>query len=164
MKFKLILVLQLFLFFMLIATGINAVQSFINFYEIESFDFSSRFQLEVAFSIFKVPLIVLIPLIGLLFRNRFGWILINQYFYFLLFNLVFSAYEDWIYDDWVNDIRYFLIFVFFLVFSLVLIFINSNNKIFVKEFQMDKKRKSQYNLISAIIGFAFSIIFFVLKN
>ena len=164
MKFKLILVLQLFLFFMLIATGINAVQSFINFYEIESFDFSSRFHLEVAFSIFKVPLIVLIPLIGLLFRNRFGWILINQYFYFLLFNLVFSAYEDWIYDDWVNDIRYFLIFVFFLVFSLVLIFINSNNKIFVKEFQMDKKRKSQYNLISAIIGFAFSIIFFVLKN
>jgi len=58
MKFKLIRIIQLFLFFMLIAAGISAVKSFINFYEIEGFEFSSGVHLEVAFSIFRVPLIV----------------------------------------------------------------------------------------------------------
>jgi len=90
--------------------------------------------------------------------------MITQYFYFLLFNILFSVYKDWINDYLVDDIRYVLISIFFIVFSLVLIFISSHYKIFVKEFHIDKKLKSQYNLISATIGFAISMIFLVLKN
>jgi hypothetical protein len=90
--------------------------------------------------------------------------MITQYFYFLLFNLLLAAYDDWINNDWVNDFRYFLVFIFLVIINLGLIFIVNHYKVFIQEFLLNKKRKSPYNLMSAIIGFAFSIIFLVLKN
>ncbi|MFD2917838.1 hypothetical protein [Psychroserpens luteus] len=164
MKFRLIFAMYVFLFLMLIATGLTAVSRFVETFAGIDFDFTSSNHIGFAFSIFRTSLAVTLPLFGLFFRNRFGWFLITQYFYFILFNLIFSFYDDLVNDEWVNDIRYFLILIFFLLVNLGLLFIVNHHKIFSKEFHNDLKLKSKYNLISAIIGFGISIIFFVLKN
>jgi hypothetical protein len=151
---------------MLIAAGSNAISLFVETFEgIDfNFDFTSSNHIIITFSIFRTSLPVILSLVGLFFRNRFGWFLITQYFYFILFNLIFTFYDDIVNDEWVNDIRYFLILIFFLLVNLGLLFIVNHHKIFSKEFHNDLKLKSKYNLISAIIGFGISLIFLVLKN
>lgn len=158
MKFKLQYVILVFLIFMLVITSWFSINEFRDFYQFSNVDFSSKDHLLILVQIFKMPFYVILSIFGLFFRNRYGWILVAQYFYFLLWNL-FST----LIIEWENDMRYLLAFLFFLVLNSFLIYLLNHRKVFNKVFNL-KKNKAFLNMIAFIIGFGLSLINLIVKT
>jgi hypothetical protein len=143
---------------MLVITSWLASNEFMDFYQFSSVDFYSKNHILILVQIFRVPFYVILTVFGLFFRIKYGWILVAQYFYFLLWNL-FSI----LIIEWENDIRYLLVFLFFLVLNSILIYLLNHPKVFYKTFNL-KKNKAFLNMIAFIIGFGLSLINLIIKT
>jgi len=108
---------------------------------------------------FTAALAISILGIGLFVKNRVGWLLITGWFYYLIINGIATVFEDEI-----NDMRDFFLYLFLFSIPIGLIFI-MNRFIGIKQYHKIKKReKVKLNLLGIGIGVLITLFRVYKKN
>ena len=100
---------------------------------------------------------LLIPLLGLLFKNKVGWLLITQYFYFVAFNMFRILLES------EYEFKLFLFSVIIIVVVVTIIYFLNRKSLYANHFKIEKQQLLMLNSIALSLGLFFSILTFLLK-
>ncbi|WP_452600983.1 hypothetical protein [Pontimicrobium sp. MEBiC06410] len=115
------------------------------------------FNIKIIFDSIRAPLFLLIPLLGLLFKNKIGWILIAQYFYFLVFNLFIGLFKNF------QEFEYILFFIVIILFITTIIYFLNRESLCTNHFKIKRGHLLVLNSIALGIGVFFSISLFLYK-
>lgn len=108
---------------------------------------------------FRQMVFLVIPMIGLLLKNKLGWIMISSYFYFLLFNILFS-FEH--FD--MTDYRFILFIILCLGFLFFMIFLLNKRTVSFDVYKIDLIKRLAYNIIPFMIGYGMAIYLLISRN
>ncbi|MBB3123015.1 hypothetical protein FHS04_000503 [Mesoflavibacter sabulilitoris] len=154
-KKYLILIIKFSIISIFVITVTRAIILTSMFWEV---NIESGFKLESILKIIErtsyyVPsLILIIPLVGVFFNKKIGWVLIQSYFYFLITNLTFRIK----YYDFNDKTKILLNFVGFLLIMLIIILMNKN-KISDQVYGIRKLELIKKNIIASVIGIMITI-------
>jgi len=164
MKFKLVYIVHGLILFALIASIITVLSEFKQIHEVDllngkDYSFNAVFQTIKTHSLFLMPLIFILPAIGVFVKNNIGWILITSYLYFLIASNIVASYLEL-----KNNQPIELLFVVFgLLLTLVLILIMNRTSVAQDYYKIQKKKMIQINIVCFIIGLLIGITM-VIKN
>lgn len=164
MKFKLVYIVHGLILFALIASIINVLSEFKQIHEVDllngkDYSFDAVFKTIKTHSLFLMPLIFILPTIGVFVKNNIGWILITSYIYFLIVSNITASYLEW-----KNNQPIELLFVVFgLLLTLVLILIMNRTSVAQDYYKIQKKKMIQINIVCFIIGLLIGVTL-VVKN
>ncbi len=97
-------------------------------------------------SFYRPSIILLVPVIGVFLNKKIGWILIQSYFYFLLFRLVYPMkYSDFNYEE-------FLVQMIIGIPIVLIILLMNNNKIGKEFYGLSKSELISKNIVATSIG------------
>ena len=103
-------------------------------------------------------LILLIPIIGIFFNNKIGWILIQSYFFFLIGNLIFPIIQHF------PPFSSLIISLVVLLVLILLIVLMNKKSIRIDTYNIKKLSSNNLNLISMLIGITLVTIVVLIKN
>ncbi len=115
------------------------------------------YKVKKIFNTLRSSIFLLISLFGLLFKNKIGWLLITQYFYFVAFNMFRILLEG----EYEFEMSLFSI-VFILVTISVIYFLNRKS-LYVNHFKIEKQQLLMLNSIALGIGLFLSLLLFFIK-
>ncbi|SDI45655.1 hypothetical protein SAMN04489796_11177 [Winogradskyella thalassocola] len=127
-----------------------------------SYSLKSIYRTISIYGIFKLFLVFLIPVIAIFYKNRFSWILILTYFYFLFCRIITNLLFDLTFND-VLDV-YMVIFIAFLVLPMLSIYLLNSTPTFKSVYGLEKKSLSTYNLMAFILGCGLSLLVYISQN
>jgi len=132
----------------------RAIQSFVHCYYIVNI---KKYDLDAAiFSLtlcndYRVYLFTLIPIIGILIKNKLGWICIASYIYFIQINCISQNYMDKI-----------LLCISAVILLALLIIINTKVSI-LTYYKISPKNNIIINVIALLLGAILSYLLIILK-
>jgi len=159
----LILIIKLLIICLFIYTLISGISNIIDHYNYFANYNANKFTEYVYIVInnyfLRPSLILLIPVIGIFINKKFGWVLIQSYFYFLISNLVFPAkYAD------LTDKTFLAAYVIGFSLLLLIIILMNKKKISNLTYGIVKTELIKMNIIASIIGISITIILAMIKG
>lgn len=115
------------------------------------------YKIKTIFNTVRPSIFLLIPLTGLLFKNKIGWLLITQYFYFIAFNMFRVLLES----EYEFEVLLFSVIVI-LVIGTIIYFLN-NKILYANHFKIKQQQLLTLNNITLCVGLFFSILLFFIK-
>lgn len=136
----------------------------VNIHDLNGFSYGlkSIYRTISVYGIFELFLIFLIPVIAIFYKNRFTWILILTYFYFLFCRIITNLLFDLTFNH-VLDV-YMVIFIAFLILPMLSIYLLNRTPTFKSIYGLEKKSLSTYNLMAFILGFGLSLLMYISQN
>jgi hypothetical protein len=140
---------------------VNASVKTIDYLEIISFDNDSEYgfwYVIITRQYLKPVLFLILPVLSLIKNNRYTWVIIQSYFYFLLSNFIF---QNVIYFN-VDVFEYIpLVLIFFTV--ILPLFLMNLKKVHSKAYQIKIGDLLLLNIIAATLGMLMSLILLWVK-
>lgn len=102
---------------------------------------------------YRVPLFLLIPMIGILIKNKLGWILIAAYIYFIQINYVVQNNMD----------NILLLSIITIMLLIILLIINTKASI-LTYYKISSKNNITFNTIALFLGASLSYLLIVLRH
>jgi hypothetical protein len=102
---------------------------------------------------YKVPLFLLIPIIGILIKNKLGWIFIATYIYFVQINFFVQNYMS-------NT----LLLTFSTIIILIMLLLINKNISILTYYKISPKNNITINTIALFLGACLSYLLIVLRH
>jgi len=113
----------------------------------------------VIFYFFRPTVFLFAPIIGLFLKNRIGWILLTQYYCFLLLNMFIQMLN---FDELVASDYLLYIIIVLIVVGLLLIL--NSKKVSFDYYKIKKEKLLINNMYSFMIGLLFSLLLLIVKS
>ncbi len=134
----------------------HSFQSFLDYYHIINIkDYnldSAMYALKLCHD-YKVPLFLLIPIIGILIKNKLGWIFIATYIYFVQINFFVQNYMS-------NT----LLLTFSTIIILIMLLLINKNISILTYYKISPKNNITINTIALFLGACLSYLLIVLRH
>jgi len=124
------------------------------------YDLDTLSNIKIVAKIFRMPLFLVLSLIGIFIKNKIGWVLVTLYFYFLSVNFCIELYES--IPEFDTD--YLLVFIPMLILPVFLLYQLNKKVVYFDHFKVEKNKLVLFNVIAFGIGLLFSTILFLWKN
>jgi len=134
----------------------RSFQSFIDCYyitNIKEYDVKAAVSSLTLCHDYRVSLFLLIPIIGILIKNKLGWIFIASYIYFIQINFVSQNYMDNI-----------LLLCFSTIILLAILLIINTKASILTYYKIIPKNNIVANTIALLLGATLSYLLIVLKH
>ena len=133
----------------------HSFQSFLDCYHIiniKEYDWNAVMHTLALCHNYRVTLFLLIPLVGILIKNKLGWIFIATYIYFILINYVVQ--------NGIGNIIFFSTVIIALL--IILLLINTKTSI-LAYYKISPKNNITINTIALFLGASLSYLLIILR-
>lgn len=104
-------------------------------------------------SYFSAALLISLPMLGIFFKQKFAWVLITSYFYFLLISVAYISLSDWG-SDFLLPLKTIPLFILFFSFMIFLV----NRSEVYKYYQIPRSQLLSMNIVAFTMGMLLAIL------
>lgn len=148
MKFKLVYIVHGLILVLLLVSLFFEINRYSDYFSVDKVTWKSLYYS----GIFRTTIFLIFPTIGIFLKNQKGWILVCQYFYFLVFLLMLMI------DD-APFIGRFLIALIPILFIVLM-----NYKHLYNFYRINKEGLLKANMLSSLIGFLLMFLLLIIKD
>ncbi|WP_396601186.1 hypothetical protein [Algibacter sp. R77976] len=162
MRFKLVYIVHgliLLLFIVSAIYGYNRLVELNFFIYDDELNFYNFLDLIVTHKVFRPLIILIAPTIGVFLKNRYGWVFITSYFYFLICSICSVFFEDGF-----SDYKDILLFVSIVLLITLIIIIMNIKKVSFHFYKINKIKLLGLNLVSFVVGMCSFILLLISKT
>lgn len=160
MKFRLVYIVYLIILFLAGYIFYLNITYYIDFLKWSNFDVSEEFYLTLKSRRIYSFVIICFPLIGVFSKNKYGWIFITTYLYYILWSLIFFPTNEIGLKN-LEDIIFFSVLGLFIISLIIIMNLKKTSN---KYYKIENKNLIGTNLISFVIGFCIFILLFISEN